>query len=108
MISERIKELRKLLGLTQNQFGAQIGLAGSTVCDIEKGKITNVGKQSFLLICRTFDVRSEWLGTGHGDIFDENNIGSIFEKYKSLNDGDKEYIRNMIDYLLSHSDRITL
>ena len=36
-ISERIKEIRKKSGLTQMEFGKQLGIAGNTVTTYETG-----------------------------------------------------------------------
>ncbi|MCL6635256.1 MAG: helix-turn-helix domain-containing protein [Peptococcaceae bacterium] len=38
-IGKRIREARKKAGLTQAALGKKSGLATSTICDIEKGRI---------------------------------------------------------------------
>lgn len=67
MIGERIKELRKALGLTQTKFGDRIGLKQNSVALIETGRPTS--DQTIFAICREFRVNEEWLRTGAGDMF---------------------------------------
>lgn len=67
-MNERIKELRKTLGLTLEKFGEHIGLKKSAMSLIENGK-NNITEQVFKSICREFNVNEEWLRTGEGDMF---------------------------------------
>jgi transcriptional regulator with XRE-family HTH domain len=67
-IAKRLKELRKRLGLTQEEFGKKLGLKKSNVSDIERGKVRP--KDSLLrLIEQTFSVNPEWLRHGRGEMF---------------------------------------
>ena len=67
MIGERIKELRKALGLTQTKFGDRIGLKQNSVALIETGRPTS--DQTIFAICREFRVNEEWLRNGTGEMF---------------------------------------
>ena len=67
MIGERIKELRKALGLTQTKFGDRIGLKQNSVALIETGRPTS--DQTIFAICREFRVNEDWLRTGTGEMF---------------------------------------
>ena len=67
MIGERIKELRKALGLTQTAFGERIGLKQNSVALIEAGRATS--DQTIFAICREFRVNEDWLRTGAGEMF---------------------------------------
>lgn len=62
-MNNRIKELRKDLGLTLEKFGEQVGVTKTTISRIEKG-INSVTDQMFKSICREFNVNPEWLRTG--------------------------------------------
>ena len=62
MIGERIKQVRKALGLTQTRFGEIIGLKQNSVALIEAGRETS--DQTIFAICREFRVNEEWLRTG--------------------------------------------
>ena len=65
-MNERIKQIRKDAGLTQEKFAERIGLKQNSIALIESGKRTP-SEQTVLSICREFKVRQEWLRTGDGD-----------------------------------------
>jgi transcriptional regulator with XRE-family HTH domain len=67
-MNERIKELRKSLKLTQDEFGLRIGIKKSSLSQMENG-IHGVTEQAVKIICREFGVREEWLRTGEGDMY---------------------------------------
>lgn len=67
-MNERIKELRKTLGLTLDKFGERIGVSRSAMGNIENG-VRGVTDQMFKSICREFNVREEWLRTGEEPMF---------------------------------------
>lgn len=66
-MNERIKELRKALGLTLEKFGDRVGVTKQTVSRIENGK-NNVTEQMFKSIVREFNVNPEWLESGKGEM----------------------------------------
>ena len=65
---ERIKLLRKELGLTQSEFGEKIGLKKSAISQIENGT-TSSNLRIIQLICNAFNTSKEWLTAGKGDMF---------------------------------------
>lgn len=66
-VGERIKEVRKKLGLTQKEFAEAIGISQSRLSEIEKGETT---KESVLIaISQKFKVSLEWLKHGTGDMW---------------------------------------
>ena len=65
-MGERIRKLRKSLGLTLAEFGAKIGITASSMSTIESGK-SNPSEQTLLSICRVFDVNDYWLRNGGDD-----------------------------------------
>lgn len=67
-MNERIKELRKKLGLTLEKFGEKVGVGKTAISRIENGS-NGVTDQMFKSICREFDVNEEWLRTGEGEMF---------------------------------------
>ena len=77
-MNERIKELRKELGLTLEQFGKRIGVTKVAISNIEKGK-RNVTEQMFKSVCREFNVNEEWLRNGSGDMFNEPSYFNLDE-----------------------------
>lgn len=66
-MGERIKELRKALGLTQQEFAEKIGSVQNTITGYETGRRTP-SNQVISLICREFNVNEAWLRTGEGEM----------------------------------------
>ena len=92
-MNERIKEIRKSKGLTQSEFGAQIGVKGTTITNYESGGRTP-SDAIIVSICREFDVNEHWLRTGEGDMFVHtvpNTIDQLARKF-SLDDLDKKIL----------------
>ena len=71
-MNERIKELRKTLGLTLEKFGERVGVKKSALSLVENGK-NNVSEQLFFSICREFNVNDDWLRTGEGEMFNQSD-----------------------------------
>lgn len=68
MISDRIKELRNSLGITQQELADTIGVKRNTVATYEMGR--SIPSDSALsLLCREFNVSEEWLRTGKGEMY---------------------------------------
>ena len=67
-VNDRIRLLRKYLGLSQTEFGAKLGIKQTTVAGYETGGRTPIDAV-VSLICREFGVSEEWLCTGDGDMF---------------------------------------
>lgn len=72
-MGERVKELRKALGLSGEKFGEKIGLKRNSLSQIETGK-NNLSEQNILAICREFNVNEEWLRTGTGEMFKDMTL----------------------------------
>lgn len=67
-MNDRIKILRRNLGLTQIEFASKIGTGQSNVAGYESGKrCPSAGIISS--ICKTFNVNEQWLRTGEGEMF---------------------------------------
>ena len=69
--NERLKALRKQLGLTLAEMGEKIGITYQAVSLIEKGK-SRLTERTVLAVCAAFpQVNANWLRTGEGDMFQE-------------------------------------
>lgn len=68
-VASRTKELRKALGLTQQEFADRLGIKRATVSkyDIDA---TDPSDAVISLICREFNVREAWLRSGAGEMFE--------------------------------------
>lgn len=71
-MNERLKELRKSLSLTMEQFGDKIGLSKSGISSIENGS-RNVTPKHIKIICNEFNVNEEWLRTGEGNMYKDTD-----------------------------------
>ena len=66
-MQNRIKEIRKSLGLNQADFAAKIGMVPSAISNYEAG--TRVPSDAIIKsICREFGVNETWLRTGAGEM----------------------------------------
>lgn len=82
-MNERIKELRKALGISQEKFGARIKISGASVSKIESGE-NNPSEQTLSLIIAEFDVSEDWLRNGVGEMFKASSSEAerLVKKYK--------------------------
>lgn len=62
-VGERIKEIRKTNGLTQEEFAKMFGLSHSHISNVEKGR-ENPSKTLLLFISSKFNLDYEWLAYG--------------------------------------------
>lgn len=73
-MNERLKQLRKALGMTMDEFGRLIGISKSGVSEIEQGR-RNVTEQHLIMLSNTTPkgkiVNIDWLRTGKGKMFYE-------------------------------------
>lgn len=74
-IYERMKLLRRELGMNQADFAAPLGLKQSTIGNYESGS-RGVSDATILAICREYGVSEQWLRTGDGEIFTSNQVPS--------------------------------
>lgn len=68
-MKNRIKALRKDLGLTQEKFAERLNIKRNTLANYEIGRNEPIDAV-VSLICREFNVNEDWLRTGQGDMYD--------------------------------------
>lgn len=114
-MNERIAEIRKAAGMTQEEFAAKIGLSRNFIWMIEKGDRVP-SDRTIRDICEKFGVRETWLRDGIGQpymkkeddddlkvIFDEIGVSddevikAIVKSYWQLSDSGKAAVRKMVD-----------
>ena len=100
--NERVKEVRKTLGLTLEKFGDRLGIKKAAVSKIEKGE-NSLTDANIKAICREFSVDYMWLTTGEGELFVETD-DDFFERIDRIMAGENETRKNMIKMLLYASD----
>ena len=65
---QRVKAVRKDLGMTLDAFGKRVGVTKTAISNIENGARC-LTDQMLLSICREFGVNETWLRTGAGEPF---------------------------------------
>lgn len=118
-MNERIKLVRLAQSpkMSQDAFGAKIGITGAAISRIESGD-RSVTDQVIMSICREFGVCETWLRTGNGEMFirpdpddeidrilaqisasDDELIRRIIRAYWRLDEKEKAAISKLIDGL---------
>ena len=102
---ERIKELRKHLGLTQAEFGDKISMRQTGVAWLESGerKITD---RVITTICAVFGVDEIWLRTGEGEMFRKLSRDEQIAAFvgKALADDSGDFRSQLISILAALDD----
>lgn len=68
-MKDRLKELRRALGLKQREVAARIGVPVSSVGAWEIGKAP-IPAARIYQICKEYNVRERWLVDGEGEMFE--------------------------------------
>ena len=100
--NERVKEIRKTLGLTLVKFGERIGVTRGSMSNIENGN-RNLTEQMTKSICREFSVDYMWLTTGEGEMFIDTDDDFI-ERIDRIMAGEDEARKNLFKFMLELSD----
>ena len=115
-MNERIRELRKTLGLTLEKFGANLGVGKTAVSKIESGD-RGLTDQMFLSVVREYNVNPDWLRNGTGQMFldapdrndfmtaaaglsDDPLVVSFLVEYAKLRPDERAVIQKYIDNIL--------
>lgn len=100
-MNSRVKELRKTLGLTQQEFGQSIKISRSNVAGIESGAV-KITDRNLNQICEVHNANKDWLLHGDGDMFipisvDEEYAYLIGALEASNCDYKKQFIKAMLE-----------
>lgn len=80
----RIKEVRKSLDLSQEEFGKRLGVSRGVVVNIELNR-AEIKPLFIEHLCSVFNVNKEWLFSGYGEMFIETTkdvIATLSDEYK--------------------------
>lgn len=100
--NERVKEVRKALGLTLEKFGERIGVTRGSMSNIENGN-RNLTEQMTKSICREFSVDYIWLTTGEGEMFIDTD-DDFLERIDRIMAGEDDARKNLFKFMLELSD----
>lgn len=104
---ERIKQVRKSLNMTMDQFGGKIGFTKSTISNIENGN-RNATEHMLKSICREFRVNYFWLTEEKGEPFidiPDTALDDLADDY-DLDDIDKKIIQKYLELSADQRDVI--
>lgn len=88
-MKERLKQLRKTLDLTQQEFANKLGSTRDNIGGYETGR-RNPSAAVISLICTKFNVDETWLKTGEGNMFTEENFyPQLKDRIKAIRKGHK-------------------
>lgn len=96
---ERVKEIRKSLGLTTEKFGEKLGIQRSAVSKIENGRCS-LTDANIKAICREFGVDYIWLTTGDKEMFldSDNDFHKRIDRIMaSEDDARKVLFKSLLD-----------
>ena len=98
---ERVKEIRKALGLTLEKFGEKVGVQRSAISKIERDE-RGLTEQMTKAICREFSVDYIFLTTGEGEMFVDSD-DDFLEKIDRIMAGESDIRKNAIKALVNAS-----
>lgn len=117
-MNTRLHHLRKLLKLSQEDFGKRLGVTGASISRLEKGE-RNITEQMILSTCREYNINEAWLRDGKGEMFlpIEDGVSllsnvsltirdlilDIVTSFNELDDNEKKVI---CDYVSTVAERI--
>lgn len=93
---QRVRIIRKELGLTLEKMGEYLGVKKSTLSNIESGR-TDLTERMLKSICRELNVNEEFLRYGTGEMFSvpEDETAAIVSDL--LEDADDEFYKMVLD-----------
>ncbi|MBO6244138.1 MAG: helix-turn-helix transcriptional regulator [Clostridia bacterium] len=94
ILGQNIRDIRKNLNLTQEEFAEKLNLNPQFISQIETGKI-GISIDTVINICNTANCSSVNLFKGL------INSPDTIDRYELLSDRDKSVINQMITYLLN-------
>ncbi len=67
-VGRRLKDIRRVLGISQKDFAARIDVTGSLLSEIEAGKV-KAGHNFLIAIAQEFRVNPTWVLLEEGEMF---------------------------------------
>ena len=108
---DRIAELRKNMGLTQEAFGKELGFSDGMISQIEAGK-RNLNNRTVDHIAHKFGVSHKWLLTGTGDMYSQQqnlttDEANLIDMYRQLVKPMQEFVIMSVRGLVEQQNKKT-
>lgn len=104
-IGERVKTLRKELGLTLEKFANPIGIHRGSLSAIENDK-SGMSDRTLLAICREYGVSERWLRDGEGEMFVPATRNEKIARFAGelMKDETPDFRRQLVEILADLND----
>lgn len=99
---ERVKAVRKSLGLTMDKFGDRLGVSKASISNIEGGN-RNLTEQMTKAICREYNVNYAWLVDELGEMFMEPDM-EVMGMIDRIMTGENEFHKNCFRLLAKFTE----
>lgn len=106
-VNENIRDMRKLLGLTQEEVGKRIGVSKQTVQRYESGEISNIPYDKIISLSEALSCSPacimgwEEYQKDHKTSHSAKEDAELIKKYHLLSERDKQVVMTMIDSMLN-------
>lgn len=96
---ERIREMRKLINMSQEELGRRVGVQRAAIQKYEKGTVQNIPLQTIEQIAKVLDVSPTYL-VG----WDEMNYNQLALEVRVINGVQRLYGKDAVELLEIHSN----
>lgn len=96
---ERIREMRKLINMSQEELGRRVGVQRAAIQKYEKGTVQNIPLQTIEQIAKVLDVSPTYL-VG----WDEMNYNQLALEVRVVNGVQRLYGKDAVELLEIHSN----
>jgi transcriptional regulator with XRE-family HTH domain len=107
--NQRILQVRKAMGLSQQKFadGIKLSKTYQGMIELEQRPVKD---RLIKLISMTYGANEEWLKTGAGDMFDkieDHKLRQIIDIFKKLDANEQDCILEQLEvYIKYHRDKV--
>lgn len=107
--NERLKQIRRETGLTQEEFAKSIGVTRSPIAAAEAGK-SKLQPLAIRRICELYDINESWLVNGNGhmrDTYDipDNELKKLLDVYSKLPEISRQKFVNFLEDLIKKESK---
>lgn len=105
-VGERIKVLRKQLGLTQSELAQKLGLECAAISKYETNRVP-LTQESLLKLAEIFNVTTDYILTGKHTINEPTIIAASTEDnvdLSELTEKGKEYIKDLVERMKNNNN----
>lgn len=101
-IGDRVKQIRINFDLSQQDFGASLGVSRDVINNVERSRTKKVPDSLLKLICATYNINYGWLMSGKGEMSpppeEENSIIGMIDDLLEDNETAKKVFRAFTEF----------